>query len=164
MKPPDNQDACAKTDYSDFLPISGLFHAMVNVSFLKVKFFTLTQSCRITIDNLVSSVNPMYVNLTHNIAKAESGETTFNMTVYYGTEIIKVMALISFNVQKDKNDRNCERELIRTSINICKMAQGVLGDFIAKMIMQDLHKFIDFDMKCPYKKVSRALTCCATVK
>jgi hypothetical protein len=35
------------------------------------------------------------------------------------------------------------------------MAQGVSGDFVAKMIMEDFHKFIDFDFACPFRKVLR---------
>lgn len=64
-----------------------------------------------------------------------------------------MMVLFSFNVQKDKNDRNYEREVLKTSTNVCRMYQGILGDFLSKTIMDDLHKFIDFDLKCPFKKV-----------
>jgi uncharacterized UPF0160 family protein len=98
-------------------------------------------------------VNPIYANFTHNIQKLDSGDTAINITYYYAVDIVKMMIQFEFNVQKDKNDRNYERQLIKSNVNVCRMSQGVLGDFLAKMIMEDIHKFMDFDMMCPFRKV-----------
>lgn len=103
---------------------------------------------------MLSNVNPEYVNLTHSILQLDSGDTAMNMSLYYAADIVKSIMLIEFNVQKDKTDRNYEKELIKSSTNICKMVQGVFGNFVTKMIMEDLNKFIDFDLTCPFKKVS----------
>jgi hypothetical protein len=77
-----------------------------------------------------------------------------NITYYYGADIIKEFMQFEIFAQKDKNDRNYERQLIKTTINVCKMVEGTLGDFVAKMIMEDLHNYIDFDLKCPFRRVS----------
>jgi uncharacterized UPF0160 family protein len=98
-------------------------------------------------------VNPTYANFTHSIQKLDSGDTLMNLSYYYAVDILQMIIHFEFNVQKDKNDRSYGRQLLKTSTNVCKMSQGVLGDFIARMIMEDLHSVIDFDLKCPFKKV-----------
>jgi Protein of unknown function (DUF1091) len=103
---------------------------------------------------MISSVNPNYANFTNSIQKLDSGDTLVNITYYYAVDIVKLITQFEFNVQKDKNDRSYERQLIKTTTNFCKMSQGVMGDFIAKMIMEDIHKFIDFNLTCPFNKVS----------
>lgn len=62
-----------------------------------------------------------------------------------------------FAIPRDKNDKNYENIVIKTSTNVCKLAQGVMGDFVVKMIMTDFHKFADFDIGCPFKKVRELL-------
>jgi Protein of unknown function (DUF1091) len=116
--------------------------------------FLIFQECRITIESIISNVNGEYANFTHSIRKLDSGDTLLNFTHYYAADIFKILIQFEFNVQKDKNDRNYERQLIKTTVNVCKMSQGVLGDFLAKMIMENIHEFIDFEFKCPFKKVS----------
>jgi hypothetical protein len=63
------------------------------------------------------------------------------------------MTQFELNCQKDRNDRNYEKQIIKSSANFCKMTDGVLGNFLAKMIMENLHEFTDYELKCPFKKV-----------
>jgi hypothetical protein len=108
------------------------------------------QNCRITIDSIITNINPTYANFTHSIQKLDSGDTLMNITYYYAMDISQIIIHSELNIQKDKNDRNYERQLLKTSTNVCKMSQGVIGNFIAKMI----RKYVESDMKCPFKKVS----------
>jgi hypothetical protein len=117
------------------------------------KLTTNIQECKISVDNVIFNVNEAYSNITYGIKNLESGDTLFNITAYYAVDIIKMMVYTELNIQKDKNDRNYERQLLKTSTNVCKLSQGVLGDFIAKIIMKDIHEIIDFDLNCPFKKV-----------
>jgi hypothetical protein len=117
------------------------------------KLTTNIQECKISLDNIIFNVNEAYSNITYGIKNLDSGDTLFNITAYYAVDIIKMMVYTELNIQKDKNDRNYDRKLLKTSTNICKLSQGVLGDFIAKIIMKDIHEIIDFDLNCPFKKV-----------
>lgn len=63
------------------------------------------------------------------------------MTVYF-----------TFSVPKDKNDKSFEKIIINSNVNVCKMMNGVAGDFITKMIAEDLMKGSNFGV-CPIKKV-----------
>jgi Protein of unknown function (DUF1091) len=103
---------------------------------------------------MISNVNPNYANFTQKIQKFDSGDTLVNITYYYAVNVVKLLIQFEFNVQKDKNDRSYERQLIKSTVNVCRMSQGVMGDFIAKMIMEDIHKFVDFNLTCPFNKVS----------
>ena len=65
------------------------------------------------------------------------------------------MVQFTLSVAKDKNDRNFEKTILTTNVNICKMLSGVTGDFISRLLKQELHKFADFELKCPFKKVTK---------
>lgn len=77
-----------------------------------------------------------------------------NISVNLAYEVSKIMISFSFAVPKDKNDKNFERIIIKSTVNVCKMFQGVMGDFIVKTIMDVLQKSVDFEMKCPFPKVN----------
>ena len=86
--------------------------------------------------------------------KNKQKDTIMNITINFAYEVSKVMISFSFDVPKDNNDKNFERTIIKSTINVCKMFQGVMGDFIVKTIMDVLHKSVDFELKCPFPKVN----------
>jgi hypothetical protein len=88
---------------------------------------------------VISSANKIYANFTHNIQELGSGDTLMNFTLYYPVDVLKLLLQIELNVQKDKNHRSYERQLIKTTRNFCKMTEGVMGDFIARTIMHDFN-------------------------
>jgi hypothetical protein len=75
------------------------------------------------------------------------------VTTTFGYDVQKLMILLSFNVQKDSMDKNYEKNIMKTPINVCKMLQGVVGDFMSKMIMEDMHKSQATKSTCPIAKV-----------
>jgi hypothetical protein len=66
--------------------------------------------------------------------------------------VLNFKLLITFSIPKNEQDRNYEKVVVQSSINACKMFNGVTGDFISKMIMEKVKDFVDFDVKCPIKK------------
>jgi len=42
--------------------------------------------------------------------------------------------------------------VFKTSINVCKVAQGVLSNFMVKAVMKYFYESIDFSLRCPLKK------------
>lgn len=87
------------------------------------------------------------------MVKNKQDDTIMNITVNFAYEVTKIMISFSFAVPKDSNDKNFERTIIKSTVNVCKMFQGVMGDFIVKTIMDVLHKSVEFEMKCPFPKV-----------
>ena len=106
------------------------------------------------VENILSNVNPLYANFTYNIKKLSSGETAINISYYYAVDVFKNIIHVEINFQKDKNDRNYEKQILKSAINVCRMSEGTIGDFMAKMIMENIHQYMNFDLRCPFKKVS----------
>lgn len=43
---------------------------------------------------------------------------------------------------------------IKTNINLCKVTEKYSGNFLAKIFVEKVVKYVDFEIKCPFKKVS----------
>jgi hypothetical protein len=115
--------------------------------------FLSLQESRNKFIKVLTSSNPELANITFQFGENSKKETVFNLTVIYEYELPAMSATFFFAVNKDKNDLNYERVLVKSSINICKMLNGVTGDFLTKMIMEGLGKSAEVSMKCPMQKV-----------
>lgn len=102
---------------------------------------------------LQSSASP-YANFSARIGKNHNGESYINCSISYGYEITKMTVLFKFSIPQDKNDNDFQKILVNSNVNVCKMMSGVMGDFLSKMIMEDLKKCSNIDLKCPIPKVS----------
>jgi hypothetical protein len=43
---------------------------------------------------------------------------------------------------------------IKTNINLCKVSEKYSGNFLAKLFLENVANHINFEIKCPFKKVS----------
>lgn len=96
----------------------------------------------------MATCNEKYANLTVSIDK----KSLTNITVSVEYELKQVVVFFTFSVPKDKNDISYERVIIRTTTNLCKLIQGVVGDFFIKMFADNLRKSANFELKCPVTK------------
>jgi hypothetical protein len=87
------------------------------------------------------------------IVKNHKGDSVLNLTLTFKEETKIFKLLVTFSVPKDSHDTNYEKVVLQSSINACRMFRGVTGDFISKMIMENMKQFVDFEMKCPIEKV-----------
>lgn len=57
---------------------------------------------------------------------------------------------------RDKSDHDFQSTFLKTTIDVCKTsARGAAGNnFIAKIFMENIDKSINFELKCPMKKLS----------
>lgn len=76
------------------------------------------------------------------------------MTINLPHEVNKIMISFTFAIAKDKNDKNYERVVLQSTVNACKMLEGVMGDFLVKMIMENLRKHVLFELKCPFQVIN----------
>ena len=102
---------------------------------------------------VLTSSNPELANVTFQFGENDKKEPIFNLTVDYEYELPSMVAALFFAVNKDKTDQNYERVLVKNSINVCKMLNGVTGDFLTKMIMEGIGRSTDISLKCPMPKV-----------
>ncbi|KAL7045318.1 hypothetical protein ACKWTF_002189 [Chironomus riparius] len=113
---------------------------------------------RINLEGVNSVSEPEFANFSVVMSKNKQKDTIMNITINFAYEVSKMMISFSFDVPKDNNDKNFERTIIKSTINVCKMFQGVMGDFIVKTIMDVLHKSVDFELKCPFPKRTFTVT------
>jgi len=106
-----------------------------------------------TFDSIISTSNPLYANFSTSINKINVTDTAVNVYFEYFQDVTKFTVKFKLSIPKDKNDQNYEKVLLDSATNVCKMAKGIVGDFLVKMIMEDFSKFADFNITCPWKKV-----------
>jgi len=106
-----------------------------------------------TFDSVISTSNPLYANFSSTIHKINVTDTLLNVSFEYFQDVAKFTVKFRLSVPKDKNDRNYEKVVLESATNICKMAKGIIGDFLVRMIMEDFSKFANFNISCPFKKV-----------
>lgn len=52
----------------------------------------------------------------------------------------------------NEDDKEYEEEMFKSSIDSCRVAKGILGNYIIKMITDHLVDFSNFSFKCPQLK------------
>lgn len=92
--------------------------------------------------------------ITWNIANTGYDSSILNATLQLLTDVKKVLVAIKFNFPIDSNDKECQREFFKTSIDVEKASKGILGNAIIRNIVDQLSKFMDFEPKLPACKVN----------
>jgi hypothetical protein len=101
----------------------------------------------------MATSDPAFANFSSIIFRNERNESSINVSVDFFHDLSTIMIAFKLSVPKNDNDRNYERVVIQSTLSVCKMLQGVMGDFLAKMIMENLKKYATFALKCPFAKV-----------
>lgn len=73
------------------------------------------------------------------------------MTVFETIENIFVSVIIK--VPADKNDKHYQKEFYRTTADMKKLLSGIEASFVAKVVMENFRKSVDFELKFPFQKV-----------
>lgn len=69
--------------------------------------------------------------------------------------IEKLMAHVKINVPADENDKVYQKEFLRTSIDVKRLFDGVQGNFIFKVFMENFMKSFEVEPKFPLRKVKQ---------
>jgi hypothetical protein len=101
--------------------------------------------------------NPEFGKIAIKTAIGPTGSSLMNITFFLNQDVTVVKCLVVFSIPKDKNDRNYENIVIKTTVDVCKMLQGVTGNFITRMAMENIKDMVDFELKCPLKKVRKCM-------
>lgn len=78
-------------------------------------------------------------------------DSTMNMTIetFEQADEMKIYVKVML---PDKSD-TYNVEILNSVIDCKKLLNGIQGNFLAKSIMENLMKSVDFDLKFPFKKV-----------
>jgi len=99
----------------------------------------------------------LYANFSSNTSKVDE-VTTVYVKFNLGQDVPKMIAHFTLAVPRDKYDDSFDNVILKTAANICKMGQGMLGEFISKMIMERIHESSDFRVECPFVKRTYRMT------
>jgi prolipoprotein diacylglyceryltransferase len=59
--------------------------------------------------------------------------------------------MVSIKV-KTPSARSYDREIMKTTVDICRLQDGVIGNFIAKLVYETLQNLSNYNFECPVKK------------
>jgi Protein of unknown function (DUF1091) len=85
-------------------------------------------------------------------------DSVFNFNSTINFDALKVMGTFSFHVPLHEKDLEYQKEVIKSTVNMCKLEQGVRANFIMKMIMENFNKCANFKWECPMKTGIYTLT------
>lgn len=106
------------------------------------------------VQQLLSSSNYELANFTVVLQNISNGDTALNITVEVFQDLLQVPVYLSFSVPASKNDKNYEKTILKATINVCRILDGVAGNFVAKMLVAELTRASNIPLQCPFPKGS----------
>lgn len=103
------------------------------------------------IDRIVSTQNNDFANFSMTIGNF-SGENVVNITADIIYDLTKIPIFVSFSIPNDPNDKSYQRNILKASFNLCRIIEGNTGDFVSKMLAEQLKKISNIPLKCPFPK------------
>jgi len=114
------------------------------------------QGCKIVVDRTEVAFDNKYVNVSVEIATDELTGSVGNMTVVnFNSTFDKVLVYLKVSFPLNDQDKNYQREFLKTTIDAERLFQGVTGNFVAKSLSENLLKSLDFEPKFPLKPVRK---------
>lgn len=97
--------------------------------------------------------NPIYItNMSFVVFNDTDGASRLNLTLLLTIDIPKVISYFTLSVKYDPNDQDYKRVVLKTSANHCKVGEGVLGNFLIKIVVKALENHSNFTYACPQRK------------
>lgn len=97
--------------------------------------------------------NKNYAEMNCSLRNDGIHESVINVTADIFVEIEKMRIFFKVNFPDDKNDNGYRREYIKIAIDADKIIKGVTGNFVSKILMQNMIESMDYDPTFPLKKV-----------
>lgn len=97
-----------------------------------------------------SNPNVGHINVTFN--KNSLGQLLVNVQFEYYMDFNVAFSTYIINVPSHENDNDFQKEVLRSTINLCKIKKGVMGNFFIKLFLENFEKSSDYKMECPFKK------------
>ena len=102
-----------------------------------------------TTEKVLITSNLKYANLSVVIG---AGRDTLNISVDTFEDLSKIPLSLAVSIPKDENDQEYQRNILKVNFNLCRLFNGVTGDFVSKMISSQLKKISNIPLKCPMTK------------
>lgn len=93
--------------------------------------------------------NPKYINLSVIAYTNDAGDSLFNYTLSLNVMIVNYMGNFALSIPRYENDREYQNQIFQSTVNFCKLDDGVRGNFLIKMFMEEFYKTSNYNLKCP---------------
>lgn len=87
----------------------------------------------------------------------KTGNSVVNVTFQIFDTVNKALMYLKAKAAKDRNDKDCQIDLLNTVIDAGKFLKGMQGNFVLRGHIQNLLKSVNFDPKFPLPAVSTYL-------
>lgn len=87
-----------------------------------------------------------------NFTKVEAG-TLINIEFTLLRDVEKLLVYGRFNIPESSSDREYKKEVLTSVVDIDKIFKGIATNFVAKTVVEEFGKTMNFDRKFPIKKV-----------
>lgn len=94
--------------------------------------------------------NSNYVNVSLSTFQDDKKDSLLNFTATSNVTILKYMGTFKFLLPQSDNDKEYRNQVLQSSIDLCKIHDGVRGNFLVKMMMEDFYNKTDaINLRCP---------------
>lgn len=90
-------------------------------------------------------------NIRTNITNVEAGSLV-NIEFTLLKDVEKLIAYGRFNIPENSVDREYKKEVLQSVVDIDKLFRGVATNFIARTVIEEFGKTMNFERKFPIKK------------
>lgn len=88
-------------------------------------------------------------NCSINVYNSTEEKSHFNISMEFKKKLIKLKLVFTLR-SKDVKSKNYETTIWSTNLDLCSVEKGVIGSFLTKVLVEQFHKYSNFDIKCPY--------------
>jgi len=116
-----------------------LFHSFIN--------------CKIALTGILTHSDERFSNWTASIRKDQQNDYFLTSSCTQHTDMTRVMFQITLALTKTLKDSEYDQIVHKTNVDVCKIANGIMSNFLLKVVMQNFRKSANFTPQCPIKKV-----------
>lgn len=104
-------------------------------------------------DAVQSNINPIYTsNFSFVTFNDSQGESRFNMSGYQKCDLLKVIVSGELVGKSNTTSKDYDQKLLNINVDTCKASKGIFGNFLVRMIADNLEKHSNYRFACPQKK------------
>lgn len=99
--------------------------------------------------------DPKNSNTTVSFFKDSNNSFVASIDIFLVHNLSQVFALYNFSIPKDKNDNDYGKLITKRNMDICRLATAktTVVDKIRKLLIDEIEKHADYEVKCPFSKV-----------
>jgi Protein of unknown function (DUF1091) len=90
-------------------------------------------------------------NLSAILFKDSDGIVCLNMSAFFPVEFLKLVFIVKINNKSSPKAKSYDQEIFSASFDTCKVEKGIFGNFIAKMMVEQMKDKSSFNFTCGYK-------------